>query len=222
MPTARPRSAGRETVLAALRESTAALTVKDIADQVGLHPNTIRGHLDLLTHLGLVTREAERRTVRGRPRIFYRAVGESPAEADAYRTLATLLASELSMVATPGQEAADQAGATWAQSLVTAGRLTPTPDPDAAVDAVAQLFDQLGFATATEPLGDRLYLQQCPYAAARSSIPSVCELHLGLLRGALAATDSGVQVTSLDVEPRPGLCVAHLQAPCSTDPEDNA
>jgi predicted ArsR family transcriptional regulator len=214
-----PLGAGRETVLTALRATSTPMTVSDLSEVVGLHANTVRGHVEVLVHLGLVSRDAEVRTERGRPRILYTATAAEPAKTDAYRTLATVLANELSMVGPTDQSTADQAGISWAEELVAEGRLTTITDPDRAVSVVARLFDELGFDTATEPLGDRLYLQTCPYVAIRATFPGVCELHLGLLRGALAATKSGLEVTRLDVEPRPGLCMAQLsRTPSSRTP----
>lgn len=205
-----PMGAGRETVLTALRASPTPMTVSDLSEVVRLHTNTVRGHVEVLVHLGLVSRDSEVRTERGRPRILYTACEVTPAKSDAYRTLATVLANELSMLGQADQSTADQAGASWADDLVAEGQLTAIDDPEQALSVVARLFDELGFSTATEPLGDRLYLQTCPYASIRSTFPGVCELHLGLLRGALAATESGIEVTRLEVEPRPGLCIAHV------------
>jgi predicted ArsR family transcriptional regulator len=218
----RAHTGGRETVLAALRSAQSPLTVGELADDLGLHANTVRGHLELLVHLGLAAREAEVRTRRGRPRILYSAEGNQPAKADAYRTLATVLADELSIVAPVDQSSSDEAGDRWASALVAEGRLTPTDDADAALAEVAELFDELGFDTTTEPLGDRLYLQACPYASIRATFPGVCELHLSLLRGALSATGSGLRVSGLDVEPKPGLCIAHLQQPKHDTSEETA
>ena len=222
-----PVRTGRETVLAALRDSLTPMTVSGLAEAVGLHANTVRGHVELLVHLGLVSRDTEVRTERGRPRILYSATASVPTKSDAYRTLATVLANELSIVGPADQSSADEAGARWAQALITEGRLGTTDSPDTALTLVGELFDELGFDTATEPLGDRLYLQSCPYASIRATFPGVCELHLSLLRGALAATESGLEVDRLDVEPRPGLCVAHLTQPTRTDagrraPEETA
>ena len=72
------------------------------------------------------------------------------------------------------------------------------------------LFTELGFDATSEPLADRIYLRACPYSAIREAFPGVCEIHLGLLRGSLAVTESGLSVNGFDVEARPGLCVAHL------------
>ena len=46
----------RDDVLAALRGATSALTIAAIADQLGVHPNTVRFHLDTLVSEGRVER----------------------------------------------------------------------------------------------------------------------------------------------------------------------
>jgi predicted ArsR family transcriptional regulator len=109
----------------------------------------------------------------------------------------------------------------WAQALVAEGRLSATSSPADAVDQVTTLFSELGFDAATEPLTDRIYLRACPYASIREAFPGVCEIHLGLMRGSLAVTESGLAVRAFDIDARPGLCVAHLgeATPNANDPE---
>ena len=92
-----------------------------IAEQVGLHVNTVRGHLELLVHLGVVSRETEHRGGRGRPRVLYELAPEEPRQQDAYKTLAAALANELSIIGGTDQRTADEAGLLWAQALVEEG-----------------------------------------------------------------------------------------------------
>src|SRR5680860_116471 len=61
----------RVQVLEVLRAQTAPLAVVVVADRVGLHPNTVRLHLDQLVEAGLVAREPEPRDRPGRPRLVY-------------------------------------------------------------------------------------------------------------------------------------------------------
>ena len=61
----------RSKVLAAMWATRSPLTVADIAEQVGLHPNTVRFHLGILADHGMITQKTEDRNSRGRPRIFY-------------------------------------------------------------------------------------------------------------------------------------------------------
>lgn len=58
-------------LLRALRTSDRALDAPELAAAVGLHPNTVRSHLAILEDAHLVTRSADRRHARGRPRILY-------------------------------------------------------------------------------------------------------------------------------------------------------
>ncbi len=210
MPDDRESRQGRKAVLRAIREASSPLSVAEVAEDVGLHVNTVRGHLELLVHLGVVTRETERGGGRGRPRILYALAPGEPVHQDAYKTLATALANELSILGQPDQRSVDEAGLLWAEALVSEGRLHPTPSAEEAVEQVTQLFSDLGFDATTEPLGDRIYLRACPYAAIRDAFPGVCDIHLGLLRGSLTAVGSQLSVDRFDVDARPGLCVAHL------------
>ncbi|MGN6272054.1 MAG: helix-turn-helix transcriptional regulator [Protaetiibacter sp.] len=52
-----------------------ALTVDELAEQTGLHPNTAREHLHRLVAVGLVRSEPVLRGTRGRPVLRYRASG---------------------------------------------------------------------------------------------------------------------------------------------------
>lgn len=211
---------GRAAVLEALRASDLPQSASDLALRLGLHPNTVRGHLELLVHLGYVARETEQRSERGRPKILYRPVSVDVGVTEAYRGLATALAAELAVLGAADQDMADRAGAKWAGSLAHQGRLTAQPDATSAVEQVAGLFGDMGFEVATEPMGDRLYLQHCPYREIVEDFPSVCDLHLGLMRAAFAETGGHVEVERLDIDIRPGMCVAALRPADGPDRAD--
>jgi predicted ArsR family transcriptional regulator len=204
-------------VLRVIREANVPLAVAEVAEQVGLHVNTVRGHLELLVHLGVVTRETEHSGGRGRPRVLYQLAAEEPHQQDAYKTLAAALANELTILGGTDQRTADEAGLLWAQALVEEGRLRATSSSEDAVAQVTALFSELGFDATTEPLADRIYLRACPYSAIREAFPGVCEIHLGLMRGSLTVTGSGLAVQGFDIDVRPGLCVAHLGPDQTTD-----
>src|SRR5665811_235363 len=63
----------RVAVLEALRVNAGSLDVQTIAEQVGLHTNTVRAHLDQLIEAGLVESAVQERTTPGRPRLLFRA-----------------------------------------------------------------------------------------------------------------------------------------------------
>ena len=80
----------RRHLLRLLDDSEEPLEVGAMSEQVGLHPNTVRDHLNVLSQAGLVTRTAEKRTRPGRPKMLYEAAPHetrSPG-AEGYRFLA--------------------------------------------------------------------------------------------------------------------------------------
>ncbi|MBS1674629.1 MAG: winged helix-turn-helix transcriptional regulator, partial [Actinobacteria bacterium] len=54
------------------------LGIGELCDATGLHANTVREHLQRLIDGGYVVPTTERRTTRGRPRVFYSAVTGAP------------------------------------------------------------------------------------------------------------------------------------------------
>ena len=139
----------RVAVLEALRASAHPLDVQAIAVAVGLHPNTVRSHLDQLVDAGLAARATELRTTPGRPRLLFRAVAQ-PAGSDAedsYRMLARVLASGIDgtdlRTGRPGSVAAE-AGRRWGQHAVGA---QPTVGTQPGADAGAAADPQ----TAADP-----------------------------------------------------------------------
>jgi predicted ArsR family transcriptional regulator len=80
----------RSAILELLRER-GALSAKEVAESVGVHPNVARGHLDLLVQAGLATFGWRRHAAGGRPSKLYEA---APARSEEGGTLiADLLAT---------------------------------------------------------------------------------------------------------------------------------
>ncbi len=61
----------RQRIVELLRATGRALDVREIANGVSLHPNTVRDHLNVLVQARLVKTHTERRDRAGRPRAFY-------------------------------------------------------------------------------------------------------------------------------------------------------
>ncbi len=73
-----PLGRSRADVLDMLQAAGTPLGVREIAQRMGLHPNTARFHLEALVEAGLASRETEGREKPGRPRIGYRAAADGP------------------------------------------------------------------------------------------------------------------------------------------------
>ncbi len=213
-----PLGRSRADVLDMLRAADGPLGVREVARQMGLHPNTARFHLEALVEAGLAIRETEDRETPGRPRIGYRAVADGPAGRRRYRLLAEMLTSLIAgTMPEPGQ-AAEAAGREWGAYL------TEQPPPyqklsaEEAIGKLIAIMEELGFspqATAGDGGGQyQLSLRQCPFReVAQHHQDVICSLHLGLMRGALARMRAPVTADRLDPFVEPSLCVAHLTEP---------
>jgi predicted ArsR family transcriptional regulator len=215
----------RVAVLEVLRVSDRPLDVQAIAEQVGLHTNTVRSHLDQLMEAGLVETEVQVRTSPGRPRLLFRAVRTADAKTeDSYKLLAKILASAIrDGEPEPGSVAAE-AGRRWGHEIEHRGDVSTDPvDAASAVDRIVALLDDVGFApTIGDPrspdsgLGDRdattvIELHACPfYDVAREQPDVVCAVHLGLIQGALDQMHAPPATLRLEPFVRPELCLVHI------------
>jgi predicted ArsR family transcriptional regulator len=157
----------RARVLDLLRAARGPLGVREIASQAGLHPNTARFHLDALVHSGLVSRERQQRESLGRPSMAYAATGKyGPAGDRRYRLLAEMLSSMIAEVLPQPGEAAAEAGREWGRYL--AGQLPPYErlDAAAAIERLAAILENIGFAPELTAEGQRI-----PPAAAPVPVP---------------------------------------------------
>jgi predicted ArsR family transcriptional regulator len=203
----------RVRVLEELRRRGSA-TVPELADIVGLAPNTVRLHLDQLVDAALVTRERAEPTGRGRPRQLYTAVADADVSDGAYRELARLLADTLATVGPAAEPAAMATGRTWGSELVAMN-----PDSDGATgtddgaEQVVALMDDLGFEPRLTPDRSAVEMHHCPFhQVAQQHSDVVCGLHLGLMQGALQQLGSGLHATRLQPFATPRTCLAHLGA----------
>jgi predicted ArsR family transcriptional regulator len=205
------RASSRRLLLDLLRSRPEPWDVAELAASTGLHPNTLRGHLQLLVDLGQVDRAVAPREGPGRPRVRYSA---RPTEGtdDPYRQLAGELAAGIAHQS--GDEgAAHAAGRHWGRRVRARALLAPDAvvEGQTAVELASGGLAELGFDAETEPLGDRLYLTVCPFEALARENRSVCQVHLDLLNGLFDELGGTVACTSLDTFVRPDLCVAHLE-----------
>jgi predicted ArsR family transcriptional regulator len=221
-PATGSRAGRRRGVLAVLRAAQAPLGAADIADRLGVHPNTVRFHLDRLCEEGQVHRVPLPPTGRGRPGLAFAARrGMDASGPRDYRLLAELLADGLAEL--PDVEARITAAGRAHGARLAGAPAVPAVPADESVDRLVGLLDGLGFAPERRPAdhGWVIGLRHCPFIeVVRTVGTSVCRAHLGLMQGAMSALRAPVVVEGLEPFAEPDLCLAHLRpTDAPSDPE---
>lgn len=202
-------------MLHVVRGSESGLTAAEVTTATGLHPSTVRAHLDQLVESGLLTRSRRSDGSPGRPAWRYHATPAPRAEAEAqaadqpYRGLAAALIGHLARSEDDPHTAGVRAGRDWGRALAAPlPRTTP-------VDGLVRVLDGLGFSPAVARRDDdsaELHLRSCPFLALAEASPDVvCGVHLGVIGGALGAL--GASTSDADLEPFavPGACVVRVR-----------
>jgi predicted ArsR family transcriptional regulator len=207
----------RRAVLEALRTAAAPLGVAETAERIGVHPNTVRFHLDALVAEGLVERRVEEPSGPGRPRTVYAPCpGMDRGGTRGYRLLAQILLGGLAAGGPEARETAMEAGRAWGRHL--ADPLPPSRQPTAerAAAGLVALLDDLGFDP--DPVGggdgappESIRLRHCPFLELAEEYGQlVCPLHLGLMQGALAGLGAPLTASGLEPFAEPDSCLARL------------
>jgi predicted ArsR family transcriptional regulator len=208
----------RVRILELVQQAEAPLDARQLATRVGLHANTVRSHLRVLTEADLVSAQREERTRPGRPRVLYQATTAEDLDAPAlasYRLLAQILASSLAGSEGDPSARADEAGRAWGAHLVRKPPPFTSVSKKETIEEVVRLHEQHGFKPELRQAnnGQQLVLKRCPFQeVARTYQTVICPLHLGLIRGALAELGTGIEANSLEPFAEPDACVGHLTA----------
>lgn len=177
--------ATRYAIYEELATSRQPLSVRELADALDLHPNTVRPHLDQMREVGIVEVEAVHRGTVGRPEHRYSLAPGAPS-AGLEPPAHTLLAALLAALAERGGALLEDAVATghaWGSEAVRR-----TPDEECAKLLLAEL-DRLGFEPASVQQGPCLDVafQHCPFKELAEAYPElVCNLHRGIVEGIVA------------------------------------
>ena len=205
----------RRHLLRILDDATDALALDTLTARVGLHVNTIRGHLDVLEEAALVVRTTVRRTTPGRPRVAFQAVAReawSPSS-EGYRFLAEVLAGSIQATSAAPAHTAREAGRLWGRQLARPRGSGTAVAPDEAMEQVVSTFAELGFApepVTSDGMTD-IRLHDCPFRElAKTKGEVVCSVHEGLLAGMLEEMGGRVGVDTLEPFVEPSLCVARV------------
>lgn len=207
------RADSRRRVLQAVRAFPGGCGVQQVAERTGLHPNTVRFHLDRLEDERLISRQARRSGERGRPPLAYTA-DPVPDAGGGHRDFARLAEVLAQLVARTNEDpaaAAIEAGRSW--SLARPEELAGSAAAADAIDALIQALADVGFAPRISVDDGRTVVlhRHCPFLeVARTHQEVICSVHLGLMRGLLERLNAPVTVERLVPFAGPAGCEARL------------
>lgn len=208
----RSLSASRLRLLELLQAQPEATTIAALVSATGLHPNTVREHLDGLERAGLVNRRPAPAQGRGRPAWLY-DVGRPGAggAGDGYAGLASVLAATIHRTSARPSEEARRAGRGWGRDLARAHGMPGDSSAATARGEVAALLEEVGFAPVANGRRTTIRLTRCPLLeAARRHPDIVCAVHLGMVEGALEEFGTHSAGTELTPFAEPGACLLRL------------
>ena len=177
-----------------LARSAVPLATADVAETLGLHPNTVRPHLERLRDLGLLEVQIDNRGAVGRPHHRYSLAPDAPSfglEPPTFPILADMLLRAAALAGADGADANQ------------AGRERGARDGHAAagstcLEALVAELDRLGFdpAVAGDDRAATIGFTHCPFQALAQANPQlVCGLHRGLVEGFVDAV-GGAEVVA--------------------------
>jgi predicted ArsR family transcriptional regulator len=206
----------RARLFARLGELRRGASTDELANELGLHRNGVRMHLERLAEAGLVVRELERRP-QGRPRDAWsinpnaRPGGDPPT---AYADLGRWLVRSISTTKTRVRDV-ESTGREIGRELAAEG-------PTSTADGMREALGALGFQPASkiDREGTLTYtLANCPYRdAVRENQTVVCALHRGLTRGLLDELSPRTKLASfVPKDPYTAGCLIQLKGPLAEE-----
>ena len=140
----------RRAVLRVVRASPVPMSIIAIAEVLGVHPNTVRFHLDSLVGDGLVEHVEPGRKGPGRPPLMFQAVRQMDRGGTRhYRLLAEILAIGLAAEQDPSAKAPGR-GRAWGERLESRAR---SPSVEDSIERLVDVLDELGFAPERRSVG---------------------------------------------------------------------
>lgn len=161
--------------------------VSEIAASLGLHVNTVRGHLEELVTKNLLRTAPLPSKGRGRPVLMYHATSATPETvAQEYLSLISLLIQHIDL-RQPDEidEVAKVLGKQWAHSIFADHHLEELNGEQTLITLINYLR-HLGFDPEVEktqdPTTSMLQLRTCPFGSmAHAPLSFVCRAHEGML-----------------------------------------
>lgn len=175
-----------------LARSPMPLSTGDVSESLGLHPNTVRPHLERMRDVGLLQVETDSRGHVGRPQHRYSLHPDAPSlglEPSPFPVLARMLSSVAASMA-PDPDAV--AAAAFEQGREASARHA---DEASCVAALVDELAELGFdpAAGTDGRTATIVFTHCPFRELAEAHPEiVCNLHRGMIQGFVERWDEVV------------------------------
>lgn len=203
-------TAAQSEILERLRDHFVPVTARALAEEHGLHPNTVREHLEVLVSRGLASRTRLRAQGRGRPSYGYTATS-ALSDLQAHAALVDALSDHLATTADDPAGTAEQLGRRYAERLHLPAPVGSPDDDGAAFTALADYMGRLGFGPRLDPRTGVARLLTCPLlGAARRHEDVVCGFHRGMAQGLLERHLPAGAAITIDAFAEPGACLLSM------------
>jgi predicted ArsR family transcriptional regulator len=173
-----------------LARSPQSLTTAEIADAIGLHPNTVRPHLDRMRDVGLIDVQVGGRGEIGRPQHRYSLAADAPSLGLEPPVMPLLARMVLAMAERLGADGHDAYAVGVDEGQRRSAPFSSTPS---SLEAFVSDLDLLGFDPIVSDPDDPddtavVAFANCPFGElARQHADLVCGLHHGLIDGFIDA-----------------------------------
>lgn len=176
-----------------------------LAEEMGMHPNTIRGHLEELLSRDLVSITTVASGGRGRPsKVFHT---RTPQHSMVTREYIGLVRTMAECLTEGDEEKAREIGRLWARQTHDGREVQAGSTRSSQLSALITILRDLGFDPSYPNPSGNISLNACPFTSVGVSAPSsvICALHAGFLEEL-----SGGMMHRLVPYSRPSQCEIEL------------
>ncbi|MFP7706390.1 helix-turn-helix transcriptional regulator [Trueperella sp. LYQ141] len=216
-------SAAQQAMLTAISRHREHVTVTELAEELDLHPNSVRMTLDSLVELRLIDREPIKGEGRGRPAWGYFSLAPSSSAFTAayFVELTNSFCDAIREYSPDPVGSARQLGKAWADRIFlqlarTAGGDGADTEADSdhthRVAAMRMLYSSMGTSASIDDDSSALDLHSCPFVHNGSVDPLMCEIHAGMSDQMMKLWYDESIAATLYPQYRDGVCRIQMRA----------